>query len=232
MSFLNYIGHKNPRNPGENLKESYFTFNNPTVGTGIALNADPTAISATEAALIIDNSASRQNGDNQSIHIDYIRLTCTAAGTGATSARLAMYLDNINRYSSGGSELTGKSTSYDTSDSYTDRTPKSKVYFGDLTALAANSAKHIGTRLIKNDTQPVPCFVVDDVFTLKTDSGAMEGANVFDSDGRADSTFYIPPIYIYPGCSLLIAPLFPAQSAAASFEIEVGLVEHGHKPST
>lgn len=228
MSFLNFIKHRNAVNPGENLKESYYTFNNPSVGTGIALNADPTAISATEAALIIDNSASRTNGDTVSLHLDYIKLTCTAAGTGATSARLAFYLDNINRYSSGGTTLTGKSTSYDTSSSYTDRASKAVVNFGDVTAVAASSAKHICTTLIKNDTTADPLFAVDDVFTLKSDSPKIGGANVFDSAGRADSAFYIPPVYIYPGCSLLVVPLFPAQSAASSFEVEIGLIEHGH----
>jgi hypothetical protein len=226
------MGFKDLKSPAENLKESYFTFNNPTVGTGIALNADPTAISATESCLIIDNSGTRTNGDNQSIHLDYIRLTCTDAGTGATSARLAFYIDNINRYSSGGQELTGKSTSYDTTSSYTDRTPKAKVYFGDLTATSESSAKHIATRLIKNDTTVAPCFAVDDVFTLKTDSTSIGGANYFDSEGVVDSVFSLPPIYIYAGCSLIVAPLFPSQSASASFEIEVGLIENGHRQNS
>jgi hypothetical protein len=215
----------------DKAKESYFTFNNPSVGTGIALNADPTAIAATEAALIVDNSANRSNGDNHHVIIDYIKMTCTAAGTGATKARLAFYIDNINRYSSGGTELTGKSTSYDTTSNYSDRTPKAKVYFGDLTAAAASSAKHLHTSLIKSDTQAAPCFIVDDSFFL---SHFVEPS--FQQDAASSpvvsAKFKIPYIPLGPGTSLVVAPLFPNQSAAASFEIEVGLVEKGHPTTT
>lgn len=230
-NLISFLHPSDSRTGFEKGKESYFTYNNPTVGTGIALNADPTAISATEAALIVDNSANRLNGDNHHVIIDYIKLTCTAAGTGATKARLALYIDNINRYSSGGTELTGRSTSYDTSSSYTDRTPKGKVYFGDLTATAASSAKHVGTILLKSDTEAAPCFVVDDSFFI---SHFVEPS--FQQDGATNpvvsAKFKVPYTVLGPGASLIVAPLFPSQSAASSFEIEVATIEKGHPTTT
>lgn len=211
----------------DKAKESCFMYNNPTVGTGIALNADPTVISAVESAIIIDNSANRSNNDNHHVILDYIKMTCTLPGTAATKARLAFYIDNVNRYSSGGTELTGKSTSYDTSAEYTDRTPKGKVYVGDLTAAAANNAKHLGTVLLKSDTEAAPCFVTDDSFFM---SHFVEPS--FQLDGATapvvSAKFKIPYIVLGPGTSLVIAPLFPGQTAGASFEFEIATVEKGH----
>jgi hypothetical protein len=232
-SIIEFLSRSDAPVPHEKLKESYFTFNNPTVGTGIACNADPTAITATEACLIIDNSATRQgnNPDNHHVILDYIKMTVTAAGTGATKARLAFFIDNINRYSSGGTELTGKNTSYDTRDSYSDRTPKAKVYFGDITATAANSAKHLNACLIRNDTQAAPCFIEDDIFRM---SHFCQESHQQDAASSPVVTVnkQIPYIVLGPGTSLVVAPLFEDQSAASSFEIEVGLVEAGHPTST
>lgn len=207
-------------------EKSVFTFNNPTPGTGIALNADPTAISQTEMALIIDNvktEAVASSASNKTVRVESIKLTCTAAGTGATKARLAFYLDNQNRYSSGGTELTAVNST--AGDGYESRSAVSRVYFGDLTAVGASSnLKFIGSELIKSDTTAAPCFVVDDVFRFST-FGNNGSNNVYDSAGVADNRFNLPYITIKPGGSLLVAPLFPNQSAAASFEISVVLTE-------
>ena len=151
-------------------------------------------------------------------------MTCTAPGTAATRARLHFKLDNKNRYTSGGTELTAKSTSYEVSDNYADRVPKAKVYFGDLTASDESSAKPICTVLLRNNTQAAPCFTEDDTFFMSYDS-----INGFAQDGAAspvvNATFKIPFINIGPQSSLIVHPLFEAQTAASSFEIEVGLIE-------
>lgn len=227
-NLISFIEPSNSQRGHEKAKESYFTYNNPTVGTGVALNADPTVIAANEAAVIIDNSASRSSEENHHVILDYIKMTCTVSGANMTKARLAFYIDNINRYSSGGTELTGKSSSYDTLSGYADRTPKGKVYVGDLTAAAANSAKHIGTVLLRNDTQTAPCFTVDDVYFL---SHFVEPG--FEQDAATAPVIYkkekIPYIVLGPGSSLIIAPLFPnAATTPPQFEFEIATVEKGH----
>ena len=209
------------------FEKSVFTYSNPLVGTGIALNADPTAISQTEMALIIDNVKTESiagSGSNKTVRVESIRLICTAAGTAATKATVAFYLDSMNRYSSGGSELTGVNTTF--GDGYANPTPVSKVYIGDLTAIAASSnVKKVHTQLIKSDTNAAPCFAVDDEFHFSTFNNMGGDNNFLDSAGVADNHFEFPYITIKPGGSLLMAPLFLNQSAAASFEIEVVLIE-------
>jgi len=214
---------------GNALSKSTFTFNNPVVGTGVALNADPTAIATTEASLIIDvPSVALQSSTAKAntVLVKRIKLTCTAAGTAATKARLAFYKDSITRYSSGGSTLSGVATSASSSSSNIG-VAQSSVYFGDLTALAESSAgeEHIFTQLIKSDTTAAPCFVIDDEFLFETLSEGKGGNNVYDSAGVCSSVFTMPMIYLKPGSSLLVKALFPNASAAASFEVEVTLLE-------
>lgn len=209
------------------FEKSVFSYHNPTPGTGIALNADPTAISQTEMALILDNVKDENTvsgEDNKTMRVESIKLTCTAAGTGATKARLVFYQDNINRYSSGGTELTAVNTSF--GNGWSNPTAKTKVYFGDLTAASASSdVKLVHSQLIKSDTNAAPCFAVDDVFVFSTFNRFGGDNNYLDSAGVAYCQFDLPYMTIKPGGSLLIAPLFPNQSAAASFEVEVILVE-------
>jgi hypothetical protein len=221
MKMLEYIAQN-----GDALKKSVFVASNPTFGTGIALNANPTAIAATEGSLVIANEASRSSAENHEIVPLYIKLICTAAGTGATSIKTVLKLDNIDRYSSGGTELTPKTTSYDTSDNYADRTPKGAAYFGDLTLAAASSEKQVSAELLK--TASAPCLAVGDVFTIHF-GGDGVGAH---PDGDDHMHFSAPPVWIGPGCSLIMQMLNASQSAAASFEVEIGWIERNHDPLT
>lgn len=218
------VGAKDPSGAkGNALRKSIFTFNNPTVGTGIALNADPTAIAETEASLIVDIPSSSTASIT---FIKEIKLTCTATGTAATKATLAFYKDSINRYSSGGTTLTGVSTSA-SSNSSSVGVAQSKVYFGDLTALSESSAGEelIFSQLIKTDTTAAPCFVIDDEFVFRTNTEAKGDNNFYDSAGVCANLFSMPMIYLHPGSSLLVKALFPNQSAASSFEVGVVLYE-------
>ena len=218
------VGAKDPSgSKGNALRKSVFTFNNPTVGTGIALNADPTAIAETEASLIIDIPAASTASVT---FLKSLKLTCTATGTAATKASLAFYKDSINRYSSGGSTLSGVSTSASSNTSNVG-TAQSKVYFGDLIAAAASSAgeDHLFSQLIKSDTPAAPCFAVGDEFLFETMSVGKGDNNYYDSAGVCASQFKMPMMYLHPGSSLLVKALFPNQSAAASFEVEVVMYE-------
>ena len=201
-----------------------FNFANPTFGTGIACNADPTAIAATEAMLVVDNAAiSTSSSANKNVIgiVKRIALRCTAAGTGGTSVKLQFLLDKINRYSSGGTELTGNPTFIDTAAGYVAATPACKVYFGDITATAASAAKQVFSCNVK--TAAAPCYTVGDtyIFDIENDDKALQNPTTV----TATWSWRLPVIHIGRASSLLIHPLIASQSAAPSFEIDVEVIE-------
>lgn len=211
-------------------RESYFTARNPTFGTGIAINADPTAIDATESMMTVYNSASATDEGQIWLAPDYIRLTCTAAGTGSTDFKLLMKLDAINRYSSGGTQLTPKSTSVrkaTANNGYTDRTPKGTIYFGDITSTAESDAKEVcGLTLasIASATAVTP----GDTFTIHFGGGGNTGGTVgVKTATEGHYHFTAAPIFVGAESTLTIHPFQTSGSAASSFEVEIGFYEIG-----
>ena len=211
----------------DRASQAHFNYANPTPGTGIALNADPTAILATEASLIIDNSANSTGGlatKNVFVVPKRISLMVTAAGTGATSATFYFLLDNIIRRASGGTELTGNPMYIDTHSDFTTRVPLGKVYFGDVTAEAAGAAKLMYQMKVKTAT--APCFDVGDRFVFDIEGPG--SSNIDNASGAQVATFKLPEIYIGRLSSLIVHAIFPSASVGTSFEIEVETMELSH----
>ena len=206
------------------LRKSVFTYSNPTPGTGIALNADPTAISATEAAIVIDNSGTVDGGDTEYIIPVSIQLKCTVAGVAATSVSFYFFLDNKNRWASGGTELTAVQNIVDTSSGFANDTPKGKVYIGDITAAAASDARQVGQCKLK--TGDAPCFLIGDVFNIffGPPPGMSGGVDIATAT-VINRDISVPPVWIGRGSSLVIHPLMPSQSTGVAFEVTITTVE-------
>src|SRR5262249_14376964 len=64
---------------------SYFVTNNS--GTGVATAAAPTSFSDTAPMITLYNGDSPSNQNNKRMHLDFIRLTQTAAGTAGVNFR-------------------------------------------------------------------------------------------------------------------------------------------------
>lgn len=217
---LDFIGKTSP----DRLRRSLFTYSNPTFGTGIALNADPTAIAATEAAIIIDNSGTDAGGDTAFIIPVSIQLRCTVAGVAATSGSFLFKLDNSTRYASGGTELTAVQNWVDTSTDFTNDVPKGKVYMGDLTAAAESSARVVGGCKLK--TGGAPCFVIGDVFNIYFGPPpGMSGGVDIATATVINRDISVPPVWIGRNSSLVIHPLMPSQTTGAAFEVTITTVE-------
>lgn len=211
-------------------RESYFVARNATFGTGIATNADPTAISATEAMMIHYNGASPTNKGQIWAVPDYLRLTCTVAGASATDFKILMKLDNTNRLSSGGTTLTSKSTSVSAVTGYADRTPDSVITFGDITAAAESSAKEVeGLTLasIASATATTP----GDTFTIHFGGGGNAGGTVgIKTATEGHYHFTAAPIFIGAGSSLVLHPFATSgASTGATFEVQYGYYEVGNR---
>ena len=150
---------------------TYFRATNPTIGTGIAQGIQ-TSFSATANVLL-----AMVNGSATKIIIPhYIRLLNTAAGASTTQARLAITTDTVNRYSSGGTDLTGNIVN-----SNTGLGPTSAITtlrFGVVTASAASQARTMANINVK--AQAAPCWTVGDelriMFGDDGDAGNLSGA--------------------------------------------------------
>jgi hypothetical protein len=113
------------------LEGSYYKAINPTIGTGIAQTVQ-TSFANTNGVLTMHNGASA-GGVN--LVLDYVRLVNTVVGTSTTSTQAAIAIDNITRYSSGGSSITGLNNC----NMGASQASQAVVHFGALT-LASPSA--------------------------------------------------------------------------------------------
>jgi hypothetical protein len=169
---------------------SYYFTSNPTPGTGIIIPMIA-AFDATKPALVIQN---QDNLGGKRTYIDYLKLILTVVGGGSpTDLKYAIYMDNINRYTSGGSQLSVVNANMDAGGN-----PISKVWFGAITAPAASAA----VRLISSGTIRTIASVVNDtdIWTFssieKNSAGtslALATAGVFNSP--------VPPAILGPGAN-------------------------------
>ena len=151
---------------------SYFrALSNATPLTGVA-QAITTSFSATAVPLVMVNGSSTKR-----IIPHYIRLTCTAAGSTTTSSAFAISIDSANRYSSGGTDISG--LIYNANTALGPSTAVSVLRIGTVTAAAAGA----GTRYVSHGqlkVQAAPCWTVGDevriMFGSDADSGATSGA--------------------------------------------------------
>jgi hypothetical protein len=135
----------------------YFVVTNPTPGTGLANQAAPTSFDETKYFGVVRNKDDVVTG--KMIVPDYLKLICTAAGTGGASTHLTVALDNDasnTRYTSGGSALTPVATNGRVgSPSIAD------VHFGALVTVAGPGKRIVSNSIFRN---VIP--VVGDTYTL------------------------------------------------------------------
>lgn len=190
----------------------YFTATNPTWGTGIALSsATRTTFLATEcAAMFITASAIVQTIPH------FIRLTCTTAGTAMTSLNFGVIMDSVNRYSSGGTLLTGANAKSDSATASI-----ATVRFGNVTAAAATAPRQIAR--ITPKTVAAPSWNLGDSITFWF---GQAGAGALGSQSTAAATdmeFVLPPVVMVGAIqSLLLHYWAPGQTGAPSCEVSMG----------
>ena len=198
------------------VEGSYYVMRNPTPGTGVAHTADPTALGATDAPFI----AVKNTNLNKYLLLDYLRLRCTAAGTGGTVQEVAVTVDDgaVVRYTSGGAANTpiicGPAD-----------TPAASVlaYAGALVTVANTAEKVIAHQIVRS---VIP--VAGDVYTLGFNGGGQAGPQAaVAADGTAILMRHIAcaPVVVSPGCWMTVQLVRASQSAAASWEFELGFAE-------
>jgi hypothetical protein len=196
---------------------AYFTAVNPTPGTGI-IHALTTAWSATAALFVLRNTDAE---GAKRIYLDYVKLLCLGtAPTGTTSVRLAITIDNTNRFSSGGTAITPTNTNMDST-----QATIAALNFGAVVATAASGS----VRSVAREAQPpraAPALVSGDTFFYNFGQVTSESVGVMGSATPATApgcfTAALPPVIIGGGDSLLFHQYYPAAATTApTFEFEI-----------
>jgi hypothetical protein len=183
---------------------SYFTAKNATAGTGLATAAAAIAVDHTKPFALVKGPTT----PGKVLLLDYVRLVCTAPGTAGTSLRAFWHIDDTKADPTGGSTLTLNNIRMDVPNAF-----ESKIFAGPLAAAAASgSIREIVAPLLKN---AIPAAA--DVYLMKfggSDMGMSTGATLVYYGG--------PPLIVPAGKIATLQLVLPSQSAASSYEIEIG----------
>lgn len=193
----------------------YYVATNPTPGTGIASLTAPTTYDDTKPFLLINNAHA-----SRTLTLDYIKLVCTAPGTAGTALNYVHKIDGVNasRYTSGGSTLSPKNVNQGSSEA-----SSAVIYCGAIVAIATSSAaRKLGSGVIR----PVIPVIGDTyLFTFNAFFGAGLGGQAVAGTAIANVIIPSGPILIAPTGWYALHLWLPSQSAASSYEAEVGFVE-------
>lgn len=188
---------------------SYFVTHNAQTGIVTALLGAAFAHTTLSPVLHIVNTDTGDKG--RSIFLDYLNLICTvagAAGASLTNLLFAWSIDQGDRYTSGGTDLTAAPAAGGGTQSPNSGVSKrlsiAQMYFGALT-LAAASAKArllVPQRQLRQQNSATAMGVAQDHFHMNFGGVEEVGAEV--DIGTAKTTamqkmFGLPPIVIAPG---------------------------------
>lgn len=195
---------------------SYFVANNG--GTGVASAAAPTSFNDLAPIISIANTDTAGNQNSKRIHLDWIRLMETAAGTGATAMRFQVRTDNVDR-SSAGTALTPVNVNTDVAQ----RSSVAQVrLFPTVGTLGGQARTLVGDVLaIPTQTTPLPATT-----TVILNFGGVEVAQQMWNTAASAAVVMaavgaLPPVVIGPGQMVTLNFLLVGQSAASSWTPEV-----------
>jgi hypothetical protein len=197
---------------------SYNVVSNPTPGTGLATIATLTTLVDTSPFLLIQNPWGSDDTQAKRIFIDYIKLQVTAPGTGGTQLRYATKIDQAraDRYTSGGTQLTAQNVNMGTA-----QASKANIYAGALVGAAAAQSRLLSSGLVR----PVIPVIADTYIFDFCSTAPSLGGLITSGTAIANCIFPVAPAIIGPQQWFAFHIWLPSQSAASSYEIEVGYWE-------
>lgn len=186
-------------------------------GTGITA-AINTGISETAGNfLYIKNNDAVANTRSKTLYPHFLRLICTTIPASAASLHASFKLDNRDRYTSGGSQLTVVNPNIGTGQGYA-----AQIYAGALTTTAPSPSSYAVDRAVMRSVIPV---VNDEwLFTF----GHMDGGAGLSMGGNVAQRMVIPcpPIVIAPQSNLCMQLWAPSNATTAGvYEVELGFFE-------
>jgi hypothetical protein len=189
---------------------SYFVALNGTPGTGIAGAAAPTSFDNTKPFILMHNVAPT---GGVRLYLDYIKLVVTAPGTAGTTNYATHQLDGGAGYTSGGSALTPTSPNIDLAP-----TSQATIQAGAVVATAGASPRTIAHQMVR----PVIPVVGDTiVFRFGDQIGSFVGLPI-EGTLICERCIDCPPVILGPNEWYKLVLWRASQSAAASYEVEMG----------
>lgn len=197
---------------------NYYTFTNPTPGTGIISTAQGT-LADTAPLLIIKNNNPVASGVN--VYLDYLKLVVSVVGIGFTAPFVALKIDRsqtVTRYTSGGSQITPQNVNAGSPN----QNGNSQVFFGAITAAAAGSAALLASHRTKGAIE-----VVLDSFTFDFGAPEQQPQNGLVDNGSTQShgLFNFPPVVLAPQQHALLHYWGASMSTGTTFFVNGGYWE-------
>ena len=207
-------------------EKTHFSVLGSKEGTGIATNASPVSYEANEAFIVFANGESRSGTTQKNTLIlpDYVKMTCSVSGTAGKGFKIVWMEDTADRYTSGGTSLTTLAANHyvDTNSGFTRVSTSAVIHVGDLVAPDATSEAAIGASTFRA-TVGATLGLLGDQYITKF--GGDQQSSSGNSVGSVKSVDVVSPVVLAPGSSLVGHVIIEAQSAASSWEFEMGWVE-------
>lgn len=189
---------------------AYFVATNPTVATGIAGIAAADGYSAIETLFLLHNTSTDAEGVR--LYLDSLELQCTVVDTNGTDLRFDHHIDNTDRFSSGGSNITPINPNMDST-----AAPKGRLRFGAVVSTTASSSvRYLGGRQLASTD-----LVANDLMLFTYGgSNAFSNQNSNLTEEATLARFWhvaCPPVVLGPGDSYLFTLNSASQSGAATF---------------
>lgn len=193
----------------------YFVLRNVTPGTGVAGHAAPTTHDTAKPFIFLKNGA---EAGGLRVYLDYIKLIVTAAGTAGTLNYATHTIDNGRTYSSGGGDLTSVNVNQQSTQSSVLKTAKvGAVVPGESNSAAARIVAHQRARTV------IPVVGDELLFVF---GGEPKGSGmILAATAQLQRVIHCPPIVFGPSDSYHLVLWRASQSAAASYEVEIGAWE-------
>lgn len=187
----------------------YFCAMSQTPGTAYNLSgATQNAFLATQALWTLKNTAATATGTR--IYPQLAKIVFATGGTAGTRVEMAVALDDVTRYSSGGTAVSIKNVSMDTT---TAPLTVATVNAGDITAAAAGANVRYVARSTLSTAIPAAGETFSINFGFPSESSVVLRSASF------------PPVVIGPGQSMVIHEWSPSQSATPTGELLLCWVE-------
>ena len=191
---------------------SYRILRNATAGTGVAGHAAPTTMDNTKPFILLQNGST-----DARIYLDYIRLYVTAAGTAGTLNYATHLLDPGAGYTSGGEDLTPVNPNGE----FGAVSALTQYKNGAVVATAGGAQRIVSTTAVRT---VIPVVGDNILFTFEGLTRAGAGMPL-EGTLQLEKIIQCPPIIIAPTWFYKLVLWRASQTAAASYETEIGFWE-------
>lgn len=188
---------------------SYYVAQTPTPGTGI-IDGVVTSLVKTTPSLTL------YNGGTNRVYLQYIDLYVTVASVGESLTQFTFFIDNIQKFTSGGTALTVKNTNMDS-------TLVSGVVgnTGVITAPAASASERLIAHVKLRDTIPI----IGDSYHFNFGGAAHSQGAPSRVATVADFCRVLPPVCLGPGHTLTMYRWAAANSTGLTSQVNIGFIE-------